>query len=379
MKIIKKYWFIACFVVTLFVPLCTGDYTTEVSVDENRTLAKMTSFWEYKDGYLKFTKNPIMMFEDWFEDHVGLRRECIQIASSIQYKVFHELPKNDWLLGKENHWFYEDEERVALREYQNTELPTEEGLNALGDVFSTLEQQLQERDCEFVLMIAPMKDNVYPEYMPSSVHKIGKISRAEAQIRYLEENSNVDCIYMSEILLKHKDDIYPSFNQKYDASHWNFYGAYLGYKELMEHIKINDPEIYILEEKDVTFNERQIEESFYGSFTYTDKILEMNYNASDTITCTTNKPEMLDEDGSLFWHYTNTNPNVDEKRILICGDSMIYLFLLPLIAESYEELYFIHNSTQCLDKWIEYVEPECVVKECEERTGISYNESYNLR
>ena len=90
-------------------------------------------------------------------------------------------------------------------------------------MFSTLEQQLQERDCEFVLMIAPMKDNVYPEYMPSSVHKIGKISRAEAQIRYLEENSNVDCIYMSEILLKHKDDIYPSFNQKYDASHWNFY------------------------------------------------------------------------------------------------------------------------------------------------------------
>ncbi len=170
MKIIKKYWFIACFVVTLFVPLCTGDYTTEVSVDENRTLAKMTSFWEYKDGYLKFTKNPIMMFEDWFEDHVGLRRECIQIASSIQYKVFHELPKNDWLLGKENHWFYEDEERVALREYQNTELPTEEGLNALGDVFSTLEQQLQERDCEFVLMIAPMKDNVYPEYMPSILY-----------------------------------------------------------------------------------------------------------------------------------------------------------------------------------------------------------------
>ena len=48
------------------------------------------------------------------------------------------------------------------------QMATEEGLNALGDVFSTLEQQLQERDCEFVLMIAPMKDNVYPEYMPSS-------------------------------------------------------------------------------------------------------------------------------------------------------------------------------------------------------------------
>ena len=39
----------------------------------------------------------------------------------------------------------------------------------------------------------------------------------------------------------------------------------------------------------------------------------------------------------------------------------------------------IDDQRKSLDKWIEYVEPECVVKECAERTGISYNESYNLR
>ena len=57
---------------------------------------------------------------------------------------------------------------------------------------------------------------------------------------------------------------------------------------------------------------------------------------------------------------------------------MIYLFILPLIAESYEETYLVHTHTQYLNKWIDFIKPECVVKEGAERVGISYNDSYNL-
>ncbi len=375
---IKKYWFIVTFVLILFVPMFCGNYNANISKDENRTLAKLEPLFTNCDGKSSFTENWNIIFEKWFEDRVGFRSKSIKIISEFRYYVFHDLMKEEWITGKENQWFYEDENRVLLREYQNIELPTEENMKKMCEVLSKLDTQLSERGCEFIVMMAPFKDNVYPEYMLDSIHRIGLMSRAEIIYQYVVENTSLDWIYMTGLLQNNKEDPYPVFNAKYDVSHWSQYGAYLGYKELMKHIQVNDPEVYIIDEENIFFTKEKIRETFYGSFIYDDIIPVWHYKQQGELSLSHEKPDELSMDTSLFWHYTNKNPDVEGKKILICGDSMIYLFILPLIAESYEETYLVHTHTQYLNKWIDFIKPECVVKEGAERVGISYNDSYDL-
>lgn len=375
---IKKYWFIVTFVLILFVPMFCGNYNANISKDENRTLAKLEPLFTNCDGKSSFTENWNIIFEKWFEDRVGFRSKSIKIISEFRYYVFHDLMKEEWITGKENQWFYEDENRVLLHEYQNIELPTEENMKKMCEVLSKLDTQLSERGCEFIVMMAPFKDNVYPEYMLDSIHRIGLMSRAEIIYQYVVENTSLDWIYMTGLLQNNKEDPYPVFNAKYDVSHWSQYGAYLGYKELMKHIQVNDPEVYIIDEENIFFTKEKIRETFYGSFTYDDIIPVWHYKQQGELSLSHEKPDELSMDTSLFWHYTNKNTDVEGKKILICGDSMIYLFILPLIAESYEETYLVHTHTQYLNKWIDFIKPECVVKEGAERVGISYNDSYNL-
>ena len=197
---IKKYWFIVTFVLILFVPMFCGNYNANISKDENRTLAKLEPLFTNCDGKSSFTENWNIIFEKWFEDRVGFRSKSIKIISEFRYYVFHDLMKEEWITGKENQWFYEDENRVLLREYQNIELPTEENMKKMCEVLSKLDTQLSERGCEFIVMMAPFKDNVYPEYMLDSIHRIGLMSRAEIIYQYVVEISCFDWIYMSGLL-----------------------------------------------------------------------------------------------------------------------------------------------------------------------------------
>jgi Flp pilus assembly protein TadD len=90
---------------------------------------------------------------------------------------------------------------------------------------------LSERQIHYCFFVVPNKICVYPEFLPSiSLSKNRTIMHLK---NYLEEKSFVKIIYPLEELVKAKSemDVYSK-----DDTHWNDFGAFIGYQKLCEGI-----------------------------------------------------------------------------------------------------------------------------------------------
>lgn len=93
---------------------------------------------------------------------------------------------------------------------------------------------LAGRDCKLVYLIITNPMEIYPETAPERfVRSDEDISRTE-QFEKAARAAGATVIDAREILEEHRDDIYKIYNKT--DSHWTSYGAYWGYKILMDEI-----------------------------------------------------------------------------------------------------------------------------------------------
>ena len=93
---------------------------------------------------------------------------------------------------------------------------------------------LAGRDCKLVYLIITNPMEIYPETAPERFVRSDKdISRTE-QFEKAARAAGATVIDAREILEEHRDDIYKIYNKT--DSHWTSYGAYWGYKILMDEI-----------------------------------------------------------------------------------------------------------------------------------------------
>lgn len=144
------------------------------------------------------------------------------------------LSKEDWLI-------YTDE--ISIQDFQNT-LPLTDG--QLEQIYSNLEYLngfLQSKGITLLVVIPPNKNTIYPENMPEEIPVIGAKSRLDQVIAYQNEHHGIEILDLRQVFLKAKKD-----NQVYLAtdSHWNLYGAFLAYQEILNklHEKLPDLEPY---------------------------------------------------------------------------------------------------------------------------------------
>ena len=93
---------------------------------------------------------------------------------------------------------------------------------------------LAVRDCKLVYLIITNPMEIYPETAPERFVRSDKdISRTE-QFEKAARAAGATVVDAHEILEEHRDDIYKIYNKT--DSHWTSYGAYWGYKILMDEI-----------------------------------------------------------------------------------------------------------------------------------------------
>ncbi|WP_431156905.1 DHHW family protein [Winogradskyella poriferorum] len=112
-----------------------------------------------------------------------------------------------------------------------------------------LDSYFKSQNIKYCIVVPPNKNTIYPEYLPFQLNK--KKTKLDVLKVYLK-NSDIPFIDLTQTLKKHKDSIILYYKTD---SHWNSYGAYLGYKKIMDHIsnqiEINSLSLddYILEKK----------------------------------------------------------------------------------------------------------------------------------
>lgn len=226
-KIIDKI-FLGLFFLLLFIPMTKISHEN-VSKRENRVLAKFPVLFVENHFNEKFTSE----FESWFNDRFNGRRKLIHYHTKLK-EPLDNFSQNEWVYyGNEGWLFYKGNN--SLDNFQNKTVFSEEELKIVSQYLSDIDNWARQNGKLFYFLIAPDKNKIYGEHI-TSLRKIrpNKESRANQFIKYLKENTSVKVVYPYQSLLNNKAKGLLYYKQD---THWNDFGSYIAYSELLNVIK----------------------------------------------------------------------------------------------------------------------------------------------
>lgn len=135
------------------------------------------------------------------------------IFNNADKKVFYG--RGDWL-------FYGAED--SLKYYQGTNLMTAEKLAKETASIIKLKQLCDQRGIELRIFIAPNKERVYTEHLPT-IQVVDEYRRVDRFVDYIKENTDVKVVFPVQEIIDAKTKAQLYF--KYDT-HWNEAGAFIG-------------------------------------------------------------------------------------------------------------------------------------------------------
>lgn len=150
----------------------------------------------------------------------------LSIAKAEQEEFISE-PINSVYEDKDG-WFYYIE---TIPDYQKTNLFKEEQLLRIKANLEEIKTFLSEKGIGFYLIIAPNKNTIYPEYMPTNIKQNEGISRLEQVYSYIEEHTDLNIIKVRDELLAEKSN-----NRLYykTDTHWNQEGGKVACDKLLK-------------------------------------------------------------------------------------------------------------------------------------------------
>ena len=186
----------------------------------------------------RFTWNSIVVFprkyEEYFNDNFSFRTLLVKINSYLLRRAFGLSAIPDVVIGKDG-WLY-----LTSKDYGNS-LEDYMGLidvdqGTLELIRINLEQrtkELQAKGIQFLVVVAPDKQSIYPDYLPDNWKRNKRYStRLDQVVEYLKAKSTVQILDVRNALLKERKTAQFPLYKKTD-SHWNYFGAFVAYQQIM--------------------------------------------------------------------------------------------------------------------------------------------------
>lgn len=180
-------------------------------------------------------------------DHFGFRPDLIRWNSFVRVNLLRASPIKSVILGK-GRWLFYNSEALAdgntFNDYMGMlPLPGSE-LKLLKLRLEENRRRFSEKGIPYILVITPNKNTIYGEYTPERIENCKSKTRLDQFIEYMAENSDLRILDLRKPLLDAKT-IFPVYWET--DSHWNSYGAYVGYRRIFGEIARYYPDAAPLE------------------------------------------------------------------------------------------------------------------------------------
>lgn len=205
-----------CLVPSVLMPFLKSDSTTE-----KRKLSEFPSA-KTEDGKLNFSF--FDEFGTYFSEHFALRQQLVTADGFVKSKLAGTSPNDDVIVGKSG-WLYYGE---TVNDFLNIDTLSERGINNIKNNLEIINDYCNENDVKFIFTIAPDKNSVYPEFMPSRYVPADDSGNYEKLAESFGEN--FPFCDMKEAILN-TDASIPLYHR--EDTHWNNLGAYTGHLALM--------------------------------------------------------------------------------------------------------------------------------------------------
>lgn len=333
-----KITFIIICILSIIIPLIFTDYEGGKSNNlDNRVMAKGPVAF-FKDGSeVDITK--------WINDNIGFRTTMLGIKGYIEYHFLHKSPTSRVMLGKDGFMFYtwDNNIKIAQNKYPLSNLDLRKSIKNLmltNDI-------LAKHNKKFIFAIAPSKVDIYPEYL--YVKKAEKII-SPIDIFDTALKNKINFINLKQALYKEKEKNADMLLYYKTDTHWNQYGAYIGYKKILD--KLNS--IGIFDNKSEPYMQIKLEKAKYnGEFINMmggSNIIEPEETLNTVILNSTimgnSIPKLLVEYQQKYNPFTvyafKNNETKKNKNIIVIGDSMFGGWHVPeLLANHFKNYYQI--------------------------------------
>jgi hypothetical protein len=154
-------------------------------LDEKRRLAP---FPGVIGKYLHGDGRVATAINQWFDDHVGFRPLLVRLKHQIDYSFFAYSDKV--LIGRDG-WLYD---RGYLDEVVENERGGERAITRIEERFIALARYLSQRQIRLVIVSNPMKETVYPQFLPPDAPHIPANTMFQKLRAFLGERT--DWIYI---------------------------------------------------------------------------------------------------------------------------------------------------------------------------------------
>lgn len=187
-------------------------------------------------------------FEEWFEDHFGFRSAMIRFYRQTRFELGLLDSLNNVVRGKNDWLYYSGGGRGdTIQAYTGANTFSESELDRLQLYFETWGKWLEGQGVTFLVLIAPNKVSVYPEYLPGRISKSPFETRIERFLKRMSVSGIPIVFPLSELLEEKRSDSLLYY--KLDT-HWNANGAFVAYRALAREL----PESVQFFETDIEFD-----------------------------------------------------------------------------------------------------------------------------
>jgi len=214
---------IVIFVIALGLPMAGRAFNLDAQRHRTRVPKiemNSESFWTYP-----------ARFTTYFNDHFPYRDALIRWHALAVYRTLNASPSNVVLLGRDGWIYYADDD--SLTDYRSAVLFTDAELAAWKTVLEDRRAWLAARNIHFLFVLVPDKYVIYPEHMPTAIHRVHEERRMDQLAAYLAVNSSVDVLNLRGPLEEQK-----KIERVYHLTdtHWNDRGAFVGYQQIMTRV-----------------------------------------------------------------------------------------------------------------------------------------------
>lgn len=351
---------IVIFFIVLLTPMVDWiwDIDPASNLNENRQLIERPQLPHSLKSALKFRSK----FQKYFNDNFGFRKTLLIGNYLFKYVLLGVSPSNDVVAGKNGWLFYAG--NAEIEDCRHITRFSQEQLHRWSVNYNLKKKWLEQQGIQYLLVIAPNKSSVYPEYLPNALKSVRDVSALDEFITYMQKNSEVDVIDLRESLISAKAGEAVYFKTD---THWNNYGAFVAYLEIMKAVTTWFPNLKYLKVADFKIDKKPSPAGdLAGMIGGQELMSDYQYHFEPKKAFTASVVEKSEKVRGTF---TMEKKDSNLPRATIFRDSF-FIALVPFVAENFR------SSTYYWETWdtktpmneiINRHRPDIVIEEVVER------------
>lgn len=364
---VGKLLIIVVFITISAVPLVFFNRAKKsLSSTENRYLADFPIIFDEAGNLNSDAKTG---FEDWFNDHLGMREHFIWLQAMLKVHCLHQSSSEKVHIGKDGWYFYTQDDNLKIAD--GSYPLTEELLMKFAENQQAISDYYKSQGTEYVLVLTPSKASVYPEYIGGANYEVG-ISPADIAENYLKEHTDIHVVNVKSANVQEKENGKQFLKTD---THWTQRGSYTAYRAVVEYL--NGQGIISTQPVEVSFSEsEQVGEFSFmlgGNILKAETVPVAQWAMNSSFITEGEQYERMEQvrqqSGSPYGISYLKNDKAENKRLLIYGDSQWETgrIIPQLLAEHFFEVVLFNMNTNPTISMDEVIRPDVVICSCSER------------